>query len=132
MDFTDNGAEQTLQWVLGQGAPTPPATLFIKLHIGDPGPTGVDNPAINTERQPVTFDTISSPGTPVDGSADSLTLGTVTWSALPAAEEYSHISLWDDLTAGAAWYKGAMVAPVTVLAGGTFEFQTQNGLLGHN
>ena len=131
MDFTDHGAEQTLQWVLGQNAPVPPATLYVQLHIGDPGSTGIANPALNTERQPITFDTIVSPGIPTDGSADSLSVGTVTWSDLPNTEEYSHVSLWDHPTAGNSWYKTALVSPVTVVAGGIFEIQAANGLLRH-
>lgn len=131
MDFTDNGAEQTLQWVLGQGTPAPPAGLWIALHLGDPGADGTGNPAINTERQPATWQAITSPGIPPDGSADALTTGTITWLALPATEQYSHISLWDAVTGGNAWYKGALIAPVTVLAGGSFEFQNNNGLLRH-
>ena len=134
MDFTDYGAEQTLQWVLEQGAPVPPAALFIKLHISDPGPTGNANPAVNTERQPVDFDTIVSPGIPTDGSADADTLGTSTWIQIPESETYSHLSLWDDEVEGQgnAWYKMALLDPVDVLEGGSFEFQTGNGLLRHN
>lgn len=133
MDFTDHGAEQALQWVLGQGTPAPPAALWIKLHIGDPGATGVDNPAANTERQQVTFDTIVSPATSgsANGDADALTDATVEWESLAATETYSHISLWDDGSAGNSWYKGELVAPVGVIAGGIFQFLAQNGLIRH-
>lgn len=133
MDLTDHGAEQTLQWALGQGTPAPPAGLFIKLHIGDPGADGTANPAANTERKAVTFLAIASPafsGT-ASGDADALTAANVEWDALPATETYSHISVWDDATLGNSWYKGAMVAPVGVLAGGIFQFLAQNGLIRH-
>jgi len=133
VDFTDHGAEQALQWVLGQGTPTPPAVLWIKLHIGDPGADGAGNPAANTERQIVTFLTIVSPAISgsASGDADALTDVNIEWDALPATETYSHISVWDDATAGNSWYKGAMVAPVGVLAGGIFQFLAQNGLIRH-
>lgn len=133
MDLTNHGAQATLQWVLGQGALTPPATMWLKLHIGDPGPAGVDNPAANSERQAVTFLPAASPaisGTAI-GDADALTEFNVEWQALPATETYSHISIWDDENAGNAWYKGDMAAPVGVLAGGIFQFLAQNGLIRH-
>ncbi len=132
MDFTDHGAEQTLQVVLGQGAPTFPVTLYLKLHIGDPGADGNSNPAVNTERKVVTFDAIVSPGTPTDGSAVADTAATVTWNDLPATESYSHISLWDAATGGNSWYKTALLEPVAVLQGGFFEIQGGNGFVQHN
>ena len=132
MDFTDHGAEQTLQWVLGQAAPVPPTTLYLKLHIGDPGASGNDNPAVNTERLVVTFDPTVSPGVPTDGSAVADTAATVTWNDLPATEAYSHISLHDAATGGNAWYKTALLEPVAVLQGGFFEIQAGNGFVQHN
>jgi len=134
VDFTDHGAEQTLQWALGQGTPAPPATLWIQLHIGDPGPTGVDNPAGNTERQQATFGAITSPGATAStggGDAEALTDADIVWEGLAATETYSHISLWDDQAAGNSWYKGDLVAPVAVVAGGIFQFLAQNGLAQH-
>ncbi len=131
MDFTDNGAEQTLQWVLGQAAPTPPASLFIKLHIGDPGADGTGNPAANTERQQVTFATITSPGSSVEGSAQALTDAVVEWLNLPATETYSHISFWDDVTAGASWYKSELPTATPVLIGGSFKFDAAAGFVEH-
>ena len=131
MDFTNNGADLTLQWVLGQGTPTPPATMWVKLHLGDPGADGVDNPAINTDRQQITLNTISSPGTAAGGSADADNSNNLEWTSVPATETYAYISIWDSETVGSAWYKGAMLVPVGVLAGGTFQFLIGNAFVGH-
>ena len=131
MDFTTNGATESLQWVLGQGTPTPPAAFWVKLHIGDPGADATANPAANTERQQITWNTISSPGTASGGSADADNSNNLEWTAVAATETYSHISIWDASTGGAAWYKGAMLVPVGVLAGGTFQFLIGNAFAGH-
>ena len=131
MDFTDYGAEQTLRWVMGQAAQTPPAQLFVKLHIGDPGADAVDNPAAETTRQEWVADTINAPGGGTGGNADVLNTGDINWELIAATETYSHISLWDNVSAGNAWYKGPLIAPVPVVAGGNFQFLDQNGLVRH-
>ncbi len=117
--------------MLGQSTPAPPGTLFIKLHIGDPGADGTGNPASNTERQSVAFGVITSPGSSAGGSAEAVTNADVEWLNVPTTEVYSHISFWDDLTVGASWYKSELPTPVQVISGGTFRFVTAGGLLEH-
>ena len=119
-DFTNYGALTTLQAVLAQTPPSFPTTLWVKLHIGDPGAEAIDNPAANTERIEITWNTAINVDT--DGRAQAISDAAVGWAAVPATETYSHISLWDDEFAGNAWYKDAMVAPVPVTAGGAFVF----------
>ena len=131
MDFTDYGAEQTLRWVTGETPQTPPASLFVKLHIGDPGADGNQNPAQETVRQEYIPDTINAPGGGSDGNADVLNNGDIVWIGVAATEEYTHVSIWDDVSAGNSWYKGALLAGVQVVAGGNFEFLDQNGLIRH-
>lgn len=120
MDFTDYGALKTLEWALNVGSPSPPSALFAKLHIGDPGADGIDNPAVNTERQQLSFAAPANTGT--DGRAQALTNASAVWVDLPQTETYTHISLWDLSTGGNAWYKGELGAPVPVLAGAAFAF----------
>lgn len=119
MDFSNAGAKATLDWVLGD-AVTPPAQLFIQLHIGDPGADGTANPAVENTREEVTFGPSATVST--DGRAQTLTDSDVTWVTVAATESYSHISIWDAATVGVCWYKGAMVAPVAVAAGSNFTF----------
>ena len=131
MDFTNNGAEQTLRWVLGQTAQAPPTLFFVALHIGDPGADGVDNPAAETLRVEYVPDTIDDTGGGT-GEAFVLNVGDINWENLAATETLSHVSIWDALTGGNAWYKGALVAPVQVVAGGNFQFLNQNGEIKHD
>lgn len=119
-DFTDYGALATLQAVLAQTPPAMPLTIWVKLHIGDPGKDAVDNPAANDERVEITWG--AAVNTSADGRAQAVSDVAVGWASVPATETYSHISLWDAETLGNPWYKDAMVAPVPVTAGGAFVF----------
>ena len=131
MDFTNYGAEQTLRWVLEQTAQAPPTLFFVALHIGDPGADGVSNPAEETLRVEYIPDTIDDTGGGT-GEAFVLNVGDINWENLAATETFSHVSIWDALTGGNSWYKGALVAPVQVVAGGNFQFLNQNGQIKHD
>lgn len=112
-DFALDGANLTLDWLTGKVA-SPPAGLFIKLHIGDPGFDGTQNPAVNTERQVTTLGSATS-GVATTG-IDSA------WLAVPATETYSHMSIWDVVgpAGGQVIWQGALTVPVAVTAAGDF------------
>jgi len=120
MDFSNNGALQTLKWILGQAPGTPPTVLYVKLHVGDPGADGTANPAVEDTRQVVSFGAGANIST--DGRAQALTDADVLWVAVAGTESYTHMTIWDNITAGACWYKGALVAPVAITAGSNFTF----------
>lgn len=67
--------------------------VWVKLHLGDPGAAGTSNPAAETTRKQATFGAAASAG------AISNTVA-VEWTALPAAETFTHVSLWSASTAG--------------------------------
>ncbi len=131
MDFTDYGAAQTLRWVLGQTAQAPPTQFFVALHIGDPGPDALAFPAAETLRVEYFPGSIDDTGGGT-GEAFVLNTGDINWEGLAATEVLSHVSIWDALTGGNAWYKGPLVAPVSVVAGGNFQFLDQNGQIKHD
>lgn len=89
-----------------------PNTLYVKLHTGDPGEDATGNAASNTTRASVTMGTATT-GTRTSTSA-------ATWTSVPAAETYSHISLWDASTGGNPYAKGALSSSKTVAIGDTF------------
>jgi hypothetical protein len=122
LNFSNFGSLATLEWVLAQTPSTPPTNLYIKLHIGDPGPDGLGNPAANDVRVLTSWDQATNINT--DGRAQSTTDAPISWPSVPATETYSYISLWDDLTVGNCWYTDQMVSPVPVTAGGAFVFPT--------
>jgi hypothetical protein len=119
-NFTNHSALQTLQWVLAQGTPAAPAALWVQLHVGDPGPEGDQNIALNSTRVQITYGAAVNTGS--DGRAQAASDANVGWASVPEDETYSHISLWDAETAGNCWYFDAMLAPVPVTTGGAFVF----------
>jgi hypothetical protein len=86
-----------------------PTTLHAKMHIGDPTVSGAAAPAAETDRVSFTR-TTSTVGTCSNVAA-------LTWTAVAAAETYSHITLWDAATSGNAWWFGPLVTPRAVLVG---------------
>jgi hypothetical protein len=127
MDFADQGALQTMKWVLGQVPGTPPSSLFLQLHVGDPGSDGTANPAAESERKVVVFDTAVI--TSNDGSAQANTVADIPWIDVAATEIFTHVSIWDNVTAGACWYKGPLQAPVAVAINSNFTFPAGSSIV---
>lgn len=92
---------------------TAPAAVYVKLHTGDPGEDGTANAAGNTTRQAITF------GASSNGVITSSAL--VEWTSVSTTETYSHVSLWDNSTAGNCLGSGALTASKAVTAGDTFQ-----------
>ena len=92
---------------------TAPSAVYAKLHTGDPGEDGTSNAAGNTSRQAVEFGAAS-------GGVISLT-NSPSWTSVSTTETYSHISLWDNSTAGNCLGAGALSSSVSVTAGDTFN-----------
>ena len=92
---------------------TAPAAIYAKLHTGDPGEAGTSNAAGETTRKEAQFGAAS-------GGVVSLS-NTVSWTNVSTSETYSHISLWDNSTAGNCLGSGALSSSVAVTAGDTFS-----------
>lgn len=90
---------------------TAPAALYAKLHTGAPGEDGTSNAAATTTRVEVQFGAASN-------GVISLS-NTPSWTNLANAETISHISIWDNSTAGNCWGDGALTSSVTVGVGDT-------------
>lgn len=111
LGFAGSVADAVLDALCRAGTFTGPATLFLQLHVGDPGSAGINSVATNSARKAVAF-TVSSSGTNVS-SAD------VGWTNVPGAETYTHFSIWDASSAGNFQFSGTMSAPA-VLVGYNF------------
>jgi hypothetical protein len=90
----------------------PVATVYCKLHLGDPGEDGTGSPAVETDREVVSFGAAS--GGVSTSDADS------SWASVAATETYSHVSLWDAVSAGNCLAYGALTSPKAVNLGDTF------------
>lgn len=97
----------------GNASLSMPASLWIKLHIGNPGEDATANAAANTTRRQVTL------GAPTDGVCTNT--ADVDWTSVPNAETYSHISIWDASSAGNPLWYGALSAGVAMGVGETFR-----------
>ncbi len=51
---------------------------------------------------------------------------TLTWATYPATETVTHISLWDNVSAGNCLWTGALAAPVAITSSQTFTIASGN------
>ena len=112
-----------LEHILGATQSTPPASVWVKLHTGDPGDSGTSNPAGETTRQQASFSTATG------GSAT--TSGVITWSSISTSETITHFSIWDDQTAGSALYYGSFAVSVAAVAGNDLTIATGSLTVSH-
>lgn len=89
------------------------ATVYAKLHTGDPGEDGTTNAATEATRKAVSWSAASG------GSMASS--ATIEWTNVSTTETYSHFSLWDASTAGNCLWYGALSSSAAVTAGDTFQ-----------
>lgn len=91
------------------------AGLYVKLHIGDPQGSGTAAPSAVTTRNALT---LNAP------SGGSSTMSSLAPYAMTATEAISHVSLWDNPSAGSLVASGAMSAAKNVNSGDTLTFDT--------
>jgi len=89
------------------------STVYVKLHLGDPGEAGTSNAAAHTTRAAATFGAAS--GGTISNDA------TITWTSMTANETLSHVSLWDASTSGNCLWTGALNVSKAVNTGDTFQ-----------
>ncbi len=89
---------------------------YVKLHISDPGEAGTSGAAGETTRKSVTGAAAAS------GTFTST--NDLAWTNVSTSETYSHISIWDDPSAGNCLWYGALTASKAVVAGDTFTIAT--------
>lgn len=98
-NLTNFGAD-----AIWNGTP-PPATMYGKLHLGNPTDAGTASPAAETTRKSITR-------TVAAGGLACSNVGVLVWVPYLYNETISHISVWDHVSAGNCWFVGALPAPV--------------------
>lgn len=101
---------------LFRGSSYTAVTLYVKLHTGDPGASGTSNASAVTTRRSATF------GAPSAGSM-SMTSMSGTYS-MTTTETISHLSFWDDPTAGNFLGSAALTASRSVINLDTLSIST--------
>lgn len=75
--------------------------LWAKLHVGDPGKVGTANPAGNTVRVNASACFGTDGVDNMDGTFTTPNDAEIgTWEDVSTAETYTHVTFWDDETAG--------------------------------
>lgn len=80
------------------------AQAYAKLHTGDPGAAGTSNAATETTRKAISFGAAASGVMSNDAAIE--------WTNLPTGDpdDYTHISIWDHVSAGNFLWSGAVTA----------------------
>ena len=106
-----------LNWIRGTNA-TAPTSINVKLHTADPGASAATAAAAgDTTRKPVTFNAPS-------GNAIALTSSPSAWTNGGTSETLSHISTWDNVSAGNPLWTAALSATQAWASGNTFTLTT--------
>ena len=87
---------------LGNATSFSVATVYIQLHIGDPGAAGTANTATETTRKSCSFAAAS--GGAIASDAD------VTWTNIAGSQDATHFSLWDASSSGNFLGSGTITA----------------------
>ena len=90
------------------------ATVYVQLHLGDPGSAGTSNLAAETDRVQATF------GSAASGRAISNT-AVIEWLAVSNTETYTWVSLWTASTSGTFLGRDDLSSSAAVTAGDTFR-----------
>lgn len=110
--FTPYFADKVIGHSLGGASWTPPATVYLQLHVGDPGPDGTASVSATSTRKAATW------SGPVNGQ---LTLAAdINWTST-ARETISHISGWDALTSGHCLWTDELEEAKNLFAGDTLD-----------
>ena len=116
MSISNYAELKILEHTTGKTSWTMPATVYLKLHTGDPGEAATSNAATEATRKSTSWATAASGAIATDA--------TVEWTNVSTTETYSHWSMWDASTAGNALWTGALSASAAVTAGDTFQITT--------
>lgn len=101
--------------VLGASNITAPTNVYVKLHTGDPGAAGTTAASANTTRVILSWAAASGGSKAANGTLPSW----ASWAS--GSETITHISLWDNLTAGNFLWSGALSSSVAVVNGNTLS-----------
>jgi hypothetical protein len=85
---------------LGNNTSFAVTTVFVKLHIGDPGVNGTSNAATETTRKSVSFSAASSGS--LSSDAD------ITWTNIAGSQDATFFSAWDNASAGNFLFSGSI------------------------
>ena len=90
-------------------------TVYVKLHVGDPGANGTSNAATETTRKAASFAGASSGSIASDAA--------ITWTNIAGSQDATHFTAWDNISAGNFLFSGTITANAYT-AGDTFTISS--------
>ena len=104
--------------MLGGTAFTAPTNTYIKLHTGDPGSAATTAASANTTRVILAWSAAS-------GGSKAITSTLPSWASWASGSEtLSHVSCWDNLTAGNVLFTAALTTSKAITNGDTFTLSS--------
>ena len=91
------------------------ATVYVKLHVGDPGANGTSNAATETTRKAASFAAASTGSIASDAA--------ITWTNIAGSQDATHFTAWDNISAGNFLFSGTITANAYT-AGDTFTISS--------
>lgn len=85
---------------LGNNTSFAVASVYVKLHVGDPGANGTANAATETTRKAASFGAAS--GGALTSDAD------ITWTNIAGSEDATFFTAWDNATTGNFLFSGSI------------------------
>lgn len=113
--FTDAQKNAMLDAFAGATNYTGTTAFYVKLHLGAPGAAGTSNPATETTRKQFSFSAAATGATSNTDQED--------WASYPASETVSHVSFWDDPTAGNFLGSDDLATSQAMTTGETFRMR---------
>jgi hypothetical protein len=90
-------------------------TVYVKLHVGDPGANGTSNAATETTRKAASFAAASTGS--IASDAD------ISWTNIAGSQDATHFTAWDNISAGNFLFSGTVTANA-YNAGDTFTISS--------
>jgi len=124
MSISNYGENLLLNYMLNTSSVTRPTAWYVQLHMTDPTDTGTGGTQPTITSNDYDRKTLGATGMSTSTTGTCSNPAAVSWTADAGAATYTftHVSIWDAVTAGNCLFTGALALPETVVASGVITF----------
>lgn len=124
MSLSNYSENLLLNYLLNTSAVTRPTAWYVQLHMSDPTDTGTGGTEPTIIAGDYARKTLGASGMSTATAGSCSNPASVSWTADATAATYvfTHVSIWDAVTAGNCLFTGALALPETVAANGVITF----------